>query len=162
MDFKPQRVIWHHSAYRPQVLQFESVNQWHKERDFPLSSLGYYVGYHYFVEYDGSIRQARKETEIGAHDTGENINSLGICLAGDFSVDLPNEAQITAVCRLLTDIRSRLYIPITRIEPHRWDDLTECPGTRLLDDWLITQYLQHELGPLARAFYYIGTSLKLL
>ena len=158
----PQRVIWHHSADTTQAPQFDVIDLYHKKQHFPKSSLGYYVGYHYLVEPNGEIRQARREDEIGAHDAGENPNSLGICLAGNFSVWRPNESQVVAVCSLVHDIRKRWSIPITRIEPHRWDDLTECPGTLLADDWLTTQYLQRNAVMLARTFHFLGKQLNLL
>lgn len=158
----PQRIIWHHSAVRSREPQFEQINQHHKMRDFPRSSLGFYVGYHWLIETDGTVRQARLETEMGAHDTGENVNSLGICFAGDFTASLPGEAQADAAARLIAGIRSRWNIPITRIEPHRWDDNTQCPGTFVPDDWLIKEYLKRETSPLHRLFLYIGELLKLI
>ena len=108
------------------------------------------------------MKQARKEDEIGAHDTGENLNSLGICLAGDFSQEMPTEPQIASAVRLLADIRKRWKIPVTRIEPHRWDDETECPGTNLPDNWLTAQYLEREGDALLRLFHWLGTRYNLL
>lgn len=157
---KPQRIIWHHSAINAKRLQFNEIDVYHKTRDFPRSSLGYYVGYHYLVEYDGTVRQARTEEEIGAHDTGENLNSIGICLAGDFTAQLPTEQQAAAVAALVREIRGRHSIPIARIEPHRWDDDTACPGAYLPDNWLVKTYLSREKGLLAKVFYLVGLQLK--
>ena len=158
---KPQRIIWHHSAINAKRLQFDEIDRYHKTRDFPLSSLGFYVGYHYLVEYDGTVRQAREEDEIGAHDAGENLNSIGICLAGDFTAQLPTDAQSAAVATLVREIRSRWDIPVTRIEPHRLDDTTECPGAFLPDNWLIKTYLSKEKGWLFKIFYLIGVQLRM-
>ncbi len=153
---KPERIVWHHSDDPATYPQFVKINNYHQTRAFPKSSMGYYVGYHYLVERDGTVKQARKENEIGAHDTGENLNSIGICLAGAFSSHTPTEEQTAAAARLLGEIRKRWNIPITRIEPHRWDDATECPGRLLADDWLTEQYLQRETNGIAKAFLFIG------
>lgn len=162
MEFTPQRIIWHHSAINQDKHQFDQINQYHKERGFPVSSLGFYVGYHWLIENDGSIRQARKETEIGAHDAGENINSIGICLAGHFNLGYPSEEQTAAAAKLIGEIRSRWKIPVTRIEPHRWDDTTECPGTLLPDNWIINEYLKREGSVFLLFFYKVGAYFNLL
>lgn len=158
----PQRIIWHHSADPTTEHQFNKINEYHRQRDFPVSSLGFYVGYHWLIEYDGTLKQARKETEIGAHDTGENLNSIGICLAGDFGKSLPSEAQAATAALLVSQIRAKWNIPLTRFEPHRIDDDTSCPGFRLPDNWLIKQYLERHSDPLHRLFWWLGERLKLL
>lgn len=162
MAIYPSRIIWHHSADNSDAHQFDKINAHHKSQGFPKSQLGYFVGYHYVIEPDGSVRQARKEDEIGAHDAGENPNSLGICLAGNFSLRYPSEAQIASAALLVKQIRGRHKIPITRIEPHRWDDQTECPGTLLADNWLITQYLKREGNQFERFFQQIGEYFGLI
>ena len=35
------------------------VNEYHRGRDFPQSSLGYFVGYHYLIERDGRVSMPR-------------------------------------------------------------------------------------------------------
>ena len=158
----PKRIIWHHSADATQTHQFDKINLYHKSKKFPYSSMGFWVGYHYLIEPDGVVKQARSENEIGAHDTGENSNSIGICLAGNFNLLLPNEAQVIAVAKLVADIKSRHNIPIARIEPHRWDDDTDCPGKYLSDNWLTNEYLKRHADPLVRSFQWLGNYLKLL
>lgn len=162
MAFRPSRLIWHHSGDADQSRQLAKINSWHKKRGFPLSSLGYYVGYHYLIEADGVVVQTRREDEIGAHDQGENPNSLGICFAGNFDENMPNEAQVVAAVRLVADIRSRHDILITRIEPHRFDDDTSCPGSLLSDNWLIDEYLKREGSPALRVFQWLGRTYKLI
>ena len=150
MEIQPNRIIWHHSADASTRYQFEGINQYHKTRGFPKSSLGFYVGYHYLVEYDGTIRKARKDTEIGAHDKDENYGSIGICLAGHFGINKPSAAQAEAAAQLVDELIIKWNVPITRIDPHRWNDSTDCPGRLLGDYWLVLEYLNRKVGWLRR------------
>lgn len=131
----PRRIIWHHSAFDSNEPQFDKIDAWHKDRGFPLSSLGYYVGYHYVIEPNGVVKQARQDTEIGAHDAGENSDSIGICLAGDFNKNMPTKEQEVAFKELWLRLIVGHKIPVLAIEPHRRDDTTDCPGKNLTDDW---------------------------
>lgn len=135
MENYPNRIIWHHSADTSPGHQAEKINRYHKSRKFPLSLLGFYGGYHVLVEKDGSIVRFRADNEIGAHDAGENINSLGICLAGNFSEEQPTGPQQHALRSVLIEWMGKYGISPDRIEPHRFNDATECPGKLLPDDW---------------------------
>ena len=77
----------------------------------------------------------RADNEIGAHDKDENINSLGVCLAGNFNLEYPTKEQELALTPLLADWCQKYTIPINRIDPHRMGDNTDCPGKNLPDDW---------------------------
>lgn len=134
---KTSRIIWHHSAADSPTPQFAAINDWHKARSFPLSSLGFYVGYHYVIEKDGTVTQARKDTEIGAHDTGENMDSIGICLVGDFTISRPTLAQEKSFALLLRQLMLKYNISVNSIEPHRRDDATECPGKSMPENWAL-------------------------
>ena len=159
---KPTRIVWHHSADPSKTAQFDKINIGHRNRGFPQSELGTYVGYHWLIEPDGTLRQSHLETEIGAHDTDENLNSIGICLAGDFTNATPTEAQRATAAKLIGDIRKRWNIPLTRIEPHRWDDNTACPGALLSDNFLINEYLTREGSVFFRFFQIVGQKFNLL
>ncbi|MEK7578899.1 MAG: peptidoglycan recognition family protein [Patescibacteria group bacterium] len=142
----PKRIIWHHSADSFNGHQSEKINAYHKTLDFPKSSLGYYVGYHYLIEQDGLILKTRNETEIGAHDKNENLDSIGICLAGNFNIGKPTTTQINSAVLLIDYILIRWKISPAKIEPHRLNDATDCPGVWLPDDWLKNQYINWKIG----------------
>lgn len=150
MEFEPTRIIWHHSADASTTPQFEKIDAYHKTRGFPRSGLGYYVGYHYLIEHDGTVRQARRETEIGAHDQGENYDSIGICMAGHFGLNMPTEAQAEAAAELTDRLVKKWDISVFGIEPHRWKDTTDCPGRLLSDYWFVLNYLNRKVGWLKR------------
>lgn len=127
-------IVLHHTANPKQEPQFDSVNAYHKSRKFPKSSLGFYVGYHYFIGFEGTIKVARAEWETGAHCDARlmNIRGIGIGLAGNFTKVAPNEAQIQALTILVKDIARRNDIPNERILNHRDCKATACPGMDLV------------------------------
>lgn len=135
MENVPLQIIVHHTASVAPIPQFDAINKWHEARKFTLSSLGYYVGYHYVIEKDGTVRQARKDNEEGCHAIGANTNSLGICLVGDFNSEWPSEAQIIALGALIETKQREHSLPVDALYPHRHVSNTSCYGTRLPDDW---------------------------
>lgn len=135
MRNEPVQIIVHHTAALAPVPQFDAINKWHEARAFPLSSLGFFVGYHYVIEKDGTVRQARKDHEEGAHAKGSNFNSLGIGLCGDFDLEWPTNEQIIALGALIETKQKELSVPVDAIYPHRHVNSTSCFGKRLPDDW---------------------------
>lgn len=135
MENKPNRIIWHHSADTSSGHQFEKINSYHQKKWNYKSILGFYGGYHVLIEKDGLIKRYRADNEIGAHDADENVNSLGVCLAGNFSLEHPTELQAESLRDVLLEWTGKYNIPITRIDPHRMGDTTECPGKLLPDEW---------------------------
>lgn len=107
----------------------EIVEQYHL-------SLGWKgIGYHWFIEKNGRVVRGRAEELEGAHTKGFNKSSIGICLAGNFDLTIPTEAQTNALRLLLADVRTRYKIPLENIVPHREFATKTCYGKRLADDW---------------------------
>ena len=52
------------------------IGSWHRERGW----LG--IGYHFVIKRDGTVEEGRPHDTVGAHVSGHNHNSLGICMAG--------------------------------------------------------------------------------
>lgn len=70
-------IIIHCSATREgQDFSVKDIDRWHKQRVFLM------VGYHYIIRLDGTIEQGRPLEMIGAHCTGHNAHSIGICYIG--------------------------------------------------------------------------------
>lgn len=125
-DNYPTKIIVHHSA-SPHTQSVEVIENYHL-------SLGWEgVGYHYLITWEGEVWKGRPEHYHGAHCKGQNNNSIGICLIGNFSQETPSNAQIDALRGLLDDICSRYSI--SKIEPHRAYANKDCYGTNLADDW---------------------------
>lgn len=135
MVFTPKQIIVHHDGVSRSGPSFDIVNLFHKGQHFPLSSLGYYVGYHYWIEKDGTTRQARTDGEIGAHTLGQNYTALGIGLAGNFDVEQPTEAQVASLGALLSRLCLAHGIADDQIFPHRKYNPKTCYGNLLADTW---------------------------
>ena len=134
---RPEYLIIHHEA-SPVITtahRFSLVNIYHKQRFNFISSLGYYVGYQYFIEKDGTVKQARADTDEGAHTIGYNKKSIGICLAGNFSLELPSVKQRDALRSLLQGKVNEYHIPFQNVGPHRMFGSTTCYGLKLSDNW---------------------------
>lgn len=123
-------VLIHHSVIQNPV-QFDIINESHRRRGFPKSSLGFYVGYHYVDGMDGTLKVARAEWETGAHCDAKMMNykAIGIVICGDFRYGrVPTPAQIKTLALLLKDIKARHQIPDSKILRHGEVKPTACPG----------------------------------
>lgn len=112
------------------------VDEAHRWRFHMLSSLGFYGGYNFYIEQDGSIRQFRTVGEETAANRGHNFNgeAISVCLAGNFTqgIDIPTEQQKQA----LRDIYTSLGLTNVQIVSHRAiQSGTDCYGSGLDDSW---------------------------
>lgn len=142
----PDKIIVHHTASGGMYPQFAAVNRHHAHRDFARGEIGWYVGYHYFIEKTGEVIQARREEEQGQHTTGENQTSIGICLAGNFDIEYPTAAQVAALTPLIDQIIARHHISPRAIYPHRLFANKSCYGSNLSDNWPRIQYVRWKSG----------------
>ena len=71
-------IIVHCSATREgQHIPVETIKKWHVE------GRGWSdIGYHFYIELDGTIKKGRDIDRSGAHTKGHNKNSIGICYVG--------------------------------------------------------------------------------
>lgn len=96
------------------------------------------IGYHFVIRLDGTVERGRPEWAIGAHDAGENANSLGILVVGDFRKQYPRPRQVISLINLYADLCHRYNWPaLERLEGHRDNEPpetpTECPGQNLYE-----------------------------
>ena len=104
--------------------------------DFP-SSLGYFVGYNFVITADGAVTQTRKIGEETAANIEHNLDTVSICLTGNFSpgVEMPTEPQISALKILLKQCLGATNVSWLNIVPHRALWATQCHGLALPDNW---------------------------
>lgn len=80
----------HCSATREgQHFTVEDINEWHRKRGFSAVYNGkeYNIGYHIVIYLDGSVHYGRPLELAGAHITGYNAESIGICYIGGLDKD---------------------------------------------------------------------------
>lgn len=70
------------------------------------------IGYHYYVETDGTVHCGRPESVAGAHCKNHNAHSIGVCYEGGLDVaghaaDTRTEAQRRALLALVADLHRR-------------------------------------------------------
>lgn len=102
------------------------IKQWHLARGFSD------IGYHWVIYRDGSVHPGRDESKIGAHCTGHNSYSIGVCYIGGCTTDgiTPKDtrtaAQKAALLKLLKELKSRY--PRATIHGHREFANKACPS----------------------------------
>ena len=128
------RAIVHCAATRPDWIDGEDlhakiaeIRRWHQARGWRRE------GYHYIIDRDGAVGRGRPDEEVGAHVSGHNKDSLGICLIGghgssenDKFSDHFTVAQEDALLELLDDLGT-LY-PGLAIHGHNEYAAKACPG----------------------------------
>ena len=91
------------------------------------------IGYHFLIDRAGRIIEGRKLRWQGAHAGGvNNRGNVGICLIGNFEVEEPTRAAVSALERLVFELQNELGIPRRNVKPHlHWKE-TKCPGKNLM------------------------------
>jgi len=90
------------------------------------------IGYHYIIYRDGTLHEGRDVDVSGAHCTGHNSHSIGVCYVGGCATDgktpkdTRTEEQNTSLLSLLVDLR-RFY-PTAKIHGHRDFAAKACPS----------------------------------
>ena len=126
---KPAAIYVHHSA-SAESTSVEEITRWHVEgRGFRT------IGYHKVINLKGGVvvtPEGRRETEVGAHTQGHNTNSLGVCVAGNYSVADMKAPVYEELLDVVGALMRRYGIPASQVFGHREAEgaATECPGLR--------------------------------
>ena len=119
------KIILHCSATKEgQNFTTTDIECWHKKRGFAK------IGYHFVIYLDGSVHNGRDISEIGAHVTGQNANSIGICYIGGLDAkgkakDTRTDAQKAALKTLVNDLLAKF--PSATIHGHNEFANKACP-----------------------------------
>ncbi len=115
---KPQRLVIHHAA--AENLSPEEIHEMHLGRGWSG------IGYHFYIRSDGTVYRGRDENKVGSHVAGNNTNTLGICLEGNFQENGVSKKQLDTLLNLGTYLC--LKYDISDILKHNDLFATECPG----------------------------------
>lgn len=124
---RPITKIIIHCAATPEgrAVTVKDIDTWHTQRGFNG------IGYHYVVYLDGSIHSGRPEHLAGAHTTGHNKNSIGVCYVGGCDKNMnPKDTrtpqQKASLLKLLKELKAKY--PKATIHGHREFAAKACPS----------------------------------
>lgn len=124
-----KKIIIHHTAGSGGE-SVEDIHAYHQRQGWAG------IGYHYFIDRNGTVYRGRPEWAIGAHAYGYNSDSLGVCLAGNFSDTVPFLGQLRSLIYLTADLCARSWIDVDAVYGHGYlpggEHDTACPGTNLM------------------------------
>lgn len=98
-------IIVHCSATKEgQDFTTADIKRWHLARGFSD------IGYHYVIYRDGSVHAGRNVNISGAHCTGHNSHSIGICYIGGLdkngkSKDTRTKEQVGSLLTLISSLK---------------------------------------------------------
>lgn len=127
------KIIIHCSA-TPEGKNFsvDQIRQWHLARNFAD------IGYHYVIYLDGSVHVGRPLEKVGAHTTGHNTNSIGICYVGGLSADSksPKDTRTLQQKKALMDLVAKLRnsYPSATVHGHNEFANKACPSFSVQND----------------------------
>ena len=127
---KIDTIVIHYSATPiGRAVTAAEIDRWHRERGWAR------IGYHFVVRLDGTIEHGRAIGDIGAHVSGHNRHSIGICyVGGGTGQDTRTLDQRLSITALVNALRLVLPEPI-RVVGHRDLAATLCPGYDVQKEW---------------------------
>lgn len=126
------KIIVHCSA-TPEGRDFTvaDIDKWHRQRGWQG------IGYHYVVYRDGSIHEGRNIAKVGAHTSGHNANSIGVCYIGGVAADgktpkdTRTDAQKVALRNLVKLLQKQF--PNASVHGHYEFAAKACPSFKIKD-----------------------------
>ena len=118
-------IVVHCSATMPSMdIGYKEINQWHLDRGWDG------CGYHYIVRRDGVLEWGRDREKQGAHVSGYNSDSLGVCMVGGIDDDGASQNNFTnAQFTRLKDLFGVLFVDYSdaTVLGHRDLAAKDCP-----------------------------------
>lgn len=103
-----------------------TIRQWHKAKGWRD------IGYHYIIRLDGTIEECRALDQPGAHCTGHNADSIGICYIGGLASDCktPKDTRTAEQKASLISLIKQLLqqFPTATIHGHNEFAAKACPS----------------------------------
>jgi len=139
-----RQVILHHT-YRPTREQYKGVSTIQGIWQYHTKTCGWSdIGYHLLVGPEGAIWLGRPIDKEGAHARGQNHDSIGISMIGDFDEEKLGEPQRLATTAALRALLERFELTANSINFHRDYARKSCPGTKLVKQevrqWVVPRH----------------------
>ena len=83
------------------------------------------IGYHFAVDPTGRVWACRPLSWQGAHVKDFNEGNIGIVVLGNYDIQRPNNAQLTALKSQIATLRKAYRVSSGNVRSHR-----QCPGAR--------------------------------
>ncbi len=142
---KIRRIFLHCSATpEGQDVKMETIREWHvkgnKWKD---------IGYHYVIELDGEVREGRPVSEMGAHCSGQNADSIGICYVGGMTSDMKKakdtrtDAQKKSMYELVRKLIKAYGLTLDDVYCHNQFARKACPSFKI--DTFKKEYMSYWL-----------------
>tara|TARA_B100000676_G_C17483595_1_gene534649 strand:+ start:176 stop:604 length:429 start_codon:yes stop_codon:yes gene_type:complete len=132
-----RRIIIHHSA-SPVSTTVEDIDRWHKERGWRG------IGYHFVCLEDGTIAPGRHINKRGAHTKGENYDSIGLCVTGNFQDYHCPKPRFDKLMAFVGELIEKYDLSWDHVFYHKQFANTLCCGHFLIEQ--IKQYMKGRRG----------------
>ncbi|XP_050668448.1 peptidoglycan-recognition protein LB-like isoform X2 [Leptidea sinapis] len=145
-------VVIHHSYLPPACSTREQCSRAMTQMQrMHVDTRGWWdIGYNFAVGGDGTVYEGRGWQILGAHALNFNNVSIGICLIGDWTNELPPVQQLKAAQSLISAGVDRGYIKLDyKLVGHRQVRDTKCPGDTLFRE--ISQWKHFSSFPASKA-----------
>lgn len=91
------------------------------------------IPYHFYIDLDGAIGEAREAKFIGDSNTEYDLRGhVGIVLEGNFEDEPPTPMQVESLVALLAHLSAAYGIDPEAIDTHQHYAQTACPGKHLI------------------------------
>lgn len=110
------------------------IRRWHLKRGFND------IGYHYLIHIDGTIEEGRPINKQGAHCSGQNRGSIGVCYVGGMSKDMKKakdtrtQAQKDSLIKLMHELIYKYNKDMT-IHGHNEYANKACPSFNVQEEY---------------------------
>ena len=110
------------------------IRRWHLKRGFND------IGYHYLIHIDGTIEEGRPINKQGAHCSGQNRGSIGICYVGGMSKDMKKakdtrtQAQKDSLIKLMHELIYKYNKDMTIHAHHEYANKS-CPSFNVQEEY---------------------------
>lgn len=122
-----KEIIVHCTATKEGVpVTVDEIRRWHKKKGWSD------IGYHYVIMLDGKIKGGRDVNISGAHCSGHNAYSIGVCYVGGLdrygiAKDTRTKEQKASLERLLRRLKEPKFYPNAKIVGHNKYAKKACP-----------------------------------